>query len=572
MPEWYDFFCHKKRALYDTFFLDQLVNHIATMEYELTTITNTITNMLSSKIGLDQSATHVANMLILRLLIFIRNYDKSKLHIPTWAHTATDKVVSNLKYFIVLYVFKYLFEHRNQLTFRSPNKSINNQIEISPSDGLFEIDISNINKSINVVHQFISLHPEFFETNISCKFVHIGDNPEPYRVYNERLHFNDTIHHVSGYITTEFNSHIDHKGNYVYNYLMKLFIKRLIPCKHCYIGQLERYVFKQNKSGKVVSLRYYKVMPRNLITSSFYNETVEQWQSDVKYLNESYFCEHKDFLFATMESKMNGALANSNGWNNLILHGKPGSGKSSCIYRIATLMKRSIVSVDLSLYLDKKRELYNLFYGQQFQLPGEERKVDVDEDSIIVLEEFDNTIRKLLDLEKIHVLKQDLISTDFKQKQTMLLQPDNGDNTNNTNKHPSEKLSINKVSHEIDQAVHSNTIAIKNDTLRIFDLLELFQGVISPPNRIIIATTNHYEEIRQSLPSLFRPGRLSQIEFKYLSWNLLDELSQYYFHQPMSIDPIEITIPTSQITELALKHQLSGNHESFQMELQSLLS
>ncbi len=145
------------------------------------------------------------------------------------------------------------------------------------------------------------------------------------------------------------------------------------------------------------------------------------------------------------------------------------------------------------------------------------------------------------------------------------------DETDNktTNK---EKISINKVSHEIDQAVHSNTIAVKNDTLRIFDLLELFQGVVSPPNRIIIATTNHYEEIRNSLPALFRPGRLSQIEFKYLTWDLLNELSQYYFQKPMTIKPIEITIPTSQITEVALKHQLSGNHDSFQAELQTLFT
>ncbi len=267
---------------------------------------------------------------------------------------------------------------------------------------------------------------------------------------------------------------------------------------------------------------------------------------------------------------MDGALATASGWNNLILHGRPGTGKSSIIYRIATLMKRSIVSVDLSLYLDKKRELYNLFYGQQFQLPGEERRVDVGEDCIIVLEEFDNSIRKLLDLEKIHVLKQDLISTDFKNKQTMLLQTDHDETDNKTTN--KEKISINKVSHEIDQAVHSNTIAVKNDTLRIFDLLELFQGVVSPPNRIIIATTNHYEEIRNSLPALFRPGRLSQIEFKYLTWDLLNELSQYYFQKPMTIKPIEITIPTSQITEVALKHQLSGNHDSFQAELQTLFT
>jgi hypothetical protein len=226
--------------------------------------------------------------------------------------------------------------------------------------------------------------------------------------------------------------------------------------------------------------------------------------------------------------------------------------------------------VDLSLYLDKKRELYNLFYGQTFQLPNDERQANLPDNCIIVLEEFDNTIRKLLDLERIHELKQNLITADFKNKQETMLNEGLVESDNPSR--PKEKISVNKISHEIDQAIHSNTIAVKNDTLRIFDLLELFQGVVSPPNRLIIATTNHYEEIHASLPSLFRPGRLSQLEFRYLSWPLLNELSMYYFNKQMTINELKITIPTSQVIELALKYKLNDDHIGFQDELYRLLS
>jgi hypothetical protein len=423
------------------------------------------------------------------------------------------------------------------------------------------------------VHKFIELHPEFFETNICHKLVLIGDNPEPYRVYSDPLYFVDHVHGVEGYIITDFQVTTDHKNNITQNYAMQLHIKKNIESKLCYITQLEQYVARQIKMGNVINLYYYKIMPRGLLINCYYNEPITQWQTDIKYLTDSYFCEHKQFLFSIMQSKIDGNPMESTGWNNLILHGEPGTGKSSLVYRLATLMKRSIVSVDLSLYLGKKRELYNLFYGQSFQLPSDEKKVTIAANAIIVLEEFDNTIRKLLSLEKIHVLKQELINTDFKNKQDILLQKDMVDvDIESGATRSKEKISVNKVSHELDQAIHANTLAIQNDTLRIHDLLELFQGTVTPQSRLIIATTNHYDEIKQSLPALFRPGRLTGIEFKYLSWDLLNEVSQYYFQQPITIDPRVITIPTSQIIELALKYRINNDQSGFQTELERLIS
>lgn len=549
------------------------------MEYETTVLTNTLVNKLIARFNLDASSSTILNMLILKGIVMIRKYDMSKLYFPPVARKFLELMTNNIKYFIVLYAIKYITEHKTSIC--SAIQSIKNQpteniTSDDPSNkNMFVIDISNITKSIDTIHKFIGLHPEFFQTNICYKLVIIGDNPEPYQVYGEPLYFVDQVHGVEGYIETQFTTTIDHKNNTVQDYTMRLHIKKNIDSKYCYITQLEQYVSRQTKMGKVVNLYYYKIMPRNLIINNFYNESVDRWQIDIKYLTDSYFCEHKDFLFSIMQNKMGGNLVDSTGWNNLILHGAPGTGKSSIIYRIATLMKRSIVSVDLSLYLDKKRELYNLFYGQSFQLPSDEKKVTIADNSIIVLEEFDNTIRKLLSLEKIHVLKQDLIESDFKNKQNSLLY--GNDKSENINENdtsmgrPKEKINVNKVSHEIDQAIHSNKLNVQNDTLRIFDLLELFQGVVSPPSRMIIATTNYYDEIKQSLPSLFRPGRLSELEFKYLSWDLLNNLSDYYFQKPITIEPRVVTIPTAQIVELALKYKINHDHDGFLIELENLL-
>lgn len=546
------------------------------MDYDLTIVSNTLVSALVTRFQLSPTSANALNIVLLRLIAVARQHDIKAFKVPPVALKLLTTLSKNMKYFIILYALKHIFSYREYLrtlhrewSWQGLNQLDQDDAD-SPKAKLFVVDISNICRAIDSVHKFMEIHPDMFCTDISYRLVTIGDNPEPYRVYSEPLVFNDTIHGVDGYIETYFDVITDHKNNKLPNYTMKLHIRKKIASKMCYITQLETYAARQAKTGNIVNLVYYKVMSRNLIMSTFYDEPLVRWQSDVKYLNDSYFCEHRDFLFEIMRSKTDGTLSDGSGWNNLILHGAPGTGKSSFIYRIATTIKRSIISIDISLYLDKKRELYNLFYGQSFQLPGEEKRANVPPDCIIVLEEFDNAIRKLLELEKIHTLKQDMLTKSFKAKQDMLLAGDT-QNDQEGDRPTKNKISLNQVSHEIGQAIHSNTIAIQNDTLRIFDLLELFQGVVSPPSRIIIATTNYYDEIKESLPSLFRPGRLSALEFKYLSWDLLNDLSIFYFGKPMSIQPRPITIATSQIVELALKYKITTDHDGFQHELVSLL-
>jgi hypothetical protein len=334
-------------------------------------------------------------------------------------------------------------------------------------------------------------------------------------------------------------------------------------------------------------------------------------------MEDTFFSEYKSFLFAIMKSKINYNIETVGSWNNLILHGAPGTGKSTIIYRIATLMKKSIISVDISFYLDKKKELFALFHGQDFQLPESNQTLNISKNCIIILEEFDNAISKLIDLEKIYKLKQDIIESDFQQKHSMILESnkqhadeeetkedeeetkedDEKEETmsvadyqrqvmmdevshhkkiknNSKNKEVNKELSISKISFEIDQLLNNNNTSTKSDVLRLGDLLELFQGPVPIKDRIIIATTNHFDKIKTSLPALFRPGRLTPLHFKYLNWNLLNELTLYYFNQTIMLTNYpEINLPTSQIIELALKYKsLENDFESFKNELLTLIS
>lgn len=539
---------------------------------EQTFVANAIVSFVTDRVKLDSNLSNVLNIVILKVLHHGTKFNYSALRMPKLVYGCMKILLSNMKYAVLIYLAKLLISFRLKSTARieSGEVVISSSYETTADSDLFVIDISNVDKLIAAVHKFIELHPEFFDSDINYQLVALPNNANPCKIYNSKLYFKDTIHHVEGFITTEFTKTLkkenDAGNTYTYDNRMHLYIKKNVPNHHCYMNLLEQYVDKETRFGSVINLYYYKILPKNLITSNFYNEPIDKWKDDCTFMEDTFFSEYKQFMFSIMKDKINYDISSAGGWNNLILHGAPGTGKSSFIYRIATIMKKSIISVDLSLYLDKKKELYALFHGQEFRLPEGNDIYNVANNTIIILEEFDNTIKKLVDLEQIYKLKQDLIELDFEKKKKSMIE-DDGSDVIREGGHQSkkEKLSVAKITHEIDQILHTNNLSIKSDILRISDLLELFQGPIPVKDRLIIATTNHYERIKNTLPALFRAGRLTPLEFKYMTWPLMNELSEYYFGTPMTIDEFVITIPTSQIVELALK--CKHDHAEFQNEL-----
>jgi hypothetical protein len=297
--------------------------------------------------------------------------------------------------------------------------------------------------------------------------------------------------------------------------------------------------------------------------------------------SDLFFSKHK-FIFDILKNHSNKLLSN---WNNLLLYGKPGLGKSTFIYRLATNFKMSILSLDLSLYIDKKKELYSIFYGQDYSLTndGNTGKRYPSDNCIIVLEEFDKCIEKLIFLESIFNYKNNLINSFFKEYKTRNFssrpQPKKDSKDPNVKYQGGdtyEDFIVNEIKGEADfQTIkeinmYANKVNIvdsfsnniirnindnnKSQILRIKDLLELFQGPIPVKDRIIIATTNYYKQIKNSLPALFRPGRLTPIKFSYLDDDTLRELIQYYFKTDYKENLPRINSPTSQIIELAIKY------------------
>lgn len=483
----------------------------------------------------------------------------------------------------------------------------------------YKIDISDIPSYINSFNKFMTLHPEFFKTNVSKKL--IRNNNNIYQVFESPVYFKDTIHEIKGFIESSYD-------NTTSKFNMSVSIKtssKASVVNKCYINQVDAYILDQAKNGDRVELFYHKILGSTVIKQCFYSQPYVQWVHDVEVLKAEFFMPGKNALLAVIDSKKDSEKCNSinTSWNNLVLQGRVGSGKSSMIYRTAMILKMSIVSVDISLFLNKKKELYSLLYGQEFNLPGSLPTVPKESaltNCVIALEEFDNAIDKLIDIENIFkyktIIQKEYLKAkndELKEQTAMFIQPsddaetdaaikmckevevpkadnyedfmanilleDGIDTKNNKIDKMKMKLlsdrsqdnSINSINHALTEIIKSMDDDNKSNILRKSDLLELFSPAAPVKGRIIIGTTNHLSKMKKIMPALFRAGRLTAVEFPYLDWQSLNELTEYYLQNKMTMDPFTITIPTSEIVELAVKYKL-GNiaFSDFEFELCAL--
>ena len=209
---------------------------------------------------------------------------------------------------------------------------------------------------------------------------------------------------------------------------------------------------------------------------------------------------------------------------NMILYGPGGTGKSTFVYRIAMVLMRHIISLDLRY--STKRELYETLYScalrknnnSGFISTNDKKSTFTPKDTVFLFEEFDNCLLEMYIHEK------------------------------NLNKREQEKRE--KDISAMDQGV-------KKSDFRVKDLLELFQGPVPITGSIMVATTNDLDSIKEVCPNLFRAGRMTTIYFGYISKKTLQELVTFYFKRPLEIYvPDKMKIPTSEIIELALETKM----------------
>jgi hypothetical protein len=307
----------------------------------------------------------------------------------------------------------------------------------------------------------------------------------------------------------------------------------------------------------------YRILPFNS-NKSFYNTFFEQ-RSELN-AKIDFFKNNKDWY-----KKM--GIPYTLG---IILHGPPGTGKTSIIKCIAKLMKRHLVYVDLNK-ITKNSELDLIF--KDHNLNGE---YIPENEKILILEDIDcmkkiinkrktnddddNTSESQKSLNSNSVCETDNVSEniDLVINNMSLLNQQSMLNVNDINNFSNNSGSKKK---NLEQSNYLKEILDnKKDKITLNHLLNLIDGVNEGDGRVLIITTNHYNNID---PALIRPGRIDiDLEIKKANRIVIKELYKFLFNSDIDNTILE-KIPEykyscAEIINIFLKKR---NPESFISEL-----
>jgi ATPase family associated with various cellular activities (AAA) len=169
----------------------------------------------------------------------------------------------------------------------------------------------------------------------------------------------------------------------------------------------------------------------------------------------------------------------------LLFHGKPGTGKTSAIKSIAMLLKRHVIAVPMNS-IKTLEQLFALFENGHFA-----SKVVPMHRRMYVFEEIDCGPWE-------HIVKKRTTSAIDVEPSVVALE---------VKKQPAE------------------------DALTLAALLEVLDGMIEMPGRLIVMTTNHPETLD---PAIMRHGRIDMtIEFKELRRADIAAMFQIWFKEPL---------------------------------------
>lgn len=240
-------------------------------------------------------------------------------------------------------------------------------------------------------------------------------------------------------------------------------------------------------------------------TRSFQNLFFEQKTEFVKRLE--FFVNRKDWYYKKGIPYTLGFM----------FYGEPGCGKTSTIKAIANYTKRHIINVNLD-DITTKTELKKLFFNEKILVHNQETNKD---------EEYEISINN-----RIYVIEDIDCMSDI-------------------------------------VCTRENVEEEETDSITLSSLLNVLDGTLETPGRIIIITTNHPEKLDKAL---IRPGRFDMhIHFQKFSKELIKEMIEEFYEKKMSKETSK-KLPDYKLSPAEVNAILFQNFDNMKNAINTLIS
>jgi len=217
----------------------------------------------------------------------------------------------------------------------------------------------------------------------------------------------------------------------------------------------------------------------------------------------------------------------------LMFHGVPGCGKSATIKAIANMTQRHIIEIPLSK-IKTCGELKSIFFTEMINghyIPPDKKIIvleDIDCMGDVVLKRDSDTLINITRMNARYIMEnmKDIDSKD-----------DNNHHGENNYKLVEERE---KKKMEIYDKLLRMNYADEDDKLTLSYILNLIDGVLEQPGRILIITTNYPEKLDEAL---LRPGRIDiKINFTKCTKLMCQQIIEFYYTTKLTqkyIDKLE---------------------------------
>ena len=207
----------------------------------------------------------------------------------------------------------------------------------------------------------------------------------------------------------------------------------------------------------------------------------------------------------------------------VLLHGPPGTGKTSLIKALAARLDRSIVSIPLGR-IKTNQELFDAVFDMKYGVADADVPVRLTfKQTVFVLEDVDAASSV--------VLKRSASTPEPVPAPAPAPMEKDGD--------PIKAL-LECLFNGDDKAISGPTMALTGalkptrDRLDLSGILNVLDGVVDTPDRILVMTTNHPERLD---PALVRPGRVDvKLRLGYMQRTEARQMVEHYvLRRPMDV-------------------------------------